>query len=70
MQRANHTWMPARGGSKEKLSFPLAAVAKIPKHLAALFHHCFTPFQHKKCTFFFGKKMNVTLVKQIAVGEP
>lgn len=38
-----------------------------PKHPAALFHHYRA---QKNCKFFFVKKMNVTLVEQIAVGKP
>lgn len=44
--------MHACRGSFEKFSVLLTAVAKIPEHLAAVFHHCSTPFQHKNCNFF------------------
>lgn len=57
MQNANLGWIQTCGGSIEKLSFLVTAMAKIPKRTAALFHQCYTPFfSAKRADFLRGGK--------------
>ena len=55
----------------EKLSFSLSLQWQRSQHTPP---HCLITVRHlsahKKRPFFYGRKMNVTLAEQIAVGEP
>lgn len=56
MQNANLGWIQTCGGSIEKLSFLVTAMAKIPKRTAALFHQRYTPFLVQNVQIFGGEE--------------